>query len=88
MIHRGLGEVHASDMLVKEASLSRRAITAKTVNEEVASLLASCQRIKRRLDAASTSDKVAKLEDLFRKQETKLHLAIAAMNAGRTYRHR
>lgn len=80
--------VTAHNVKTATPELSRRGITSKRVPEEVASLLASCQRIKRRLDAASTSDKVAKLEDLFRKQETKLHLAIAAMNAGRTYRHR
>ncbi len=84
-VHRGLGEVHASDMLVKEASLSRRVITAKRVEEEIASLLASCERIQRKLKGKPGD---VKLTELFAKQELKLHLAIAAHNAGRTYRHR
>lgn len=103
MNHRGLGEVHASDMLVKEASLSRRSITAKTVNEELHALEASCQRIKRRLEAngkvkrgdcptheawCARIDRHKKLGALLETQETKLALCIAAAQAGRTYRHR
>lgn len=77
--------VTAHNVKTATPELSRRGITSKRVPEEVASLLASCQRIQKRL-AGKPGD--AKLTDLFSKQETKLHLAIAAMNAGRTYRHR
>ena len=73
-----------TSLLVKAGELSTRVITAKTVNEELHALKASCERIKRKLERAPS----AKLADLLSKQETKLALCIMAAQDGRTYRHR
>lgn len=59
--------------------------TAKTVNEELVSLVASCERITRRL-MAKPGD--AKLADLLRRQRERLDAVIVAAQAGATWRHR
>lgn len=71
--------------LVRAGELSTRVITAKTVNEELHSLQASCQRIERKLLAKPDCPK---LRDLLERQETKLAICIMAAKNGRVYRHR
>lgn len=59
--------------------------TAKTVNEELHSLLASCERIAKRL---ASKPGCPKLTDLLARQQATLDKAIAAALEGRMYRHR
>jgi hypothetical protein len=62
-----------------------RTVTAKTVNDELVSLVASCQRIAKRL-LGKPGD--AKLTELLAKQQAKLDAVIVAAQAGATWRHR
>lgn len=59
--------------------------TAKTVNQELHSLVASCNRIYKRLQAKPDCPKLA---ELLARQQATLDAAIVAAKEGRTWRHR
>lgn len=74
--------------LAKAGDMSTRVISAKRVDEEIVSLLASCAKIERRIKVTTCHKQLAKLRSLLERQQNIGQYLVAQHNAGRVYLNR
>lgn len=77
-----------SSKLAKAGDMSTRVISAKRVDEEIVSLLASCAKIERRIKATTCPNQLAKLRSLLERQNNIGQYLVAQHQAGRVYLNR